>query len=189
MPLIAPNHIESRSGRLLDVESAREQGVTSGKYFARSGQVIYSKIRPALMKATIAPSDCLCSADMYPLEANKHWLSNDYLLEFLLSSKFEQYAVTMSDRVAMPKLNRETLTSVSINLPPRAQQDEVVRLNKQARDSARSLIAESEALVLLARERRSALISAAVTGQIDVAGRRRGSSEAERLESELARTQ
>ncbi|GAA4758878.1 restriction endonuclease subunit S [Citricoccus nitrophenolicus] len=41
----------------------------------------------------------------------------------------------------------------------------------------------------LAKERRMALISAAVTGQIDATGRRRGPSDAERLESDLARTQ
>lgn len=67
MLLIAPNHIESGTGRLLLKQNAADQGAQSGKYLCRAGEVIYSKIRPALAKVTIAPSDCLCSADMYPM--------------------------------------------------------------------------------------------------------------------------
>jgi len=36
-------------------------------YLCNAGEVIYSKIRPALAKAVLAPENCLCSADMYPM--------------------------------------------------------------------------------------------------------------------------
>ena len=55
MLLVAPNHVESRTGRLLNHETASEQGAISGKYLCRSGDVIYSKIRPALAKVAVAP--------------------------------------------------------------------------------------------------------------------------------------
>jgi type I restriction enzyme S subunit len=67
LALIAPNHIQSGSGRIIKLETAAVQGARSGKYFARKGQILYSKIRPSLRKATIAPCDCLCSADMYAI--------------------------------------------------------------------------------------------------------------------------
>src|SRR5699024_9252254 len=76
LPLVAPNHIESRTGRLLNVETSEAQGAESGKYLVRSGQVIYCKIRPALMKATIVNFQTLCSADMYALDADQKWLIN-----------------------------------------------------------------------------------------------------------------
>ena len=66
-PLFAPNHIESATGRLLDVTSAEDQGAESGKYLVTRGDVLYSKIRPALAKVCIAPYDGLCSADMYAI--------------------------------------------------------------------------------------------------------------------------
>lgn len=69
-PLVAPNHIESMSGRLLELSSAKEQGAESGKYLVKPGQVVYSKIRPALMKATRVDFHALCSADMYAMDAN-----------------------------------------------------------------------------------------------------------------------
>lgn len=53
LPLIAPNHIKSGTGVLLFQQTANEQGADSGKFLVRPGQVIYSKIRPNLRKATI----------------------------------------------------------------------------------------------------------------------------------------
>ena len=91
--LIAPNHIQSGNGRLLKRETANEQGADSGKYLVRRGQVIYSKIRPNLGKAAIAPCDCLCSADMYPIAPATGELSTDYLLLLLLSQPFTKFAV------------------------------------------------------------------------------------------------
>src|SRR5205823_14106739 len=71
MLLVGPEHVESATGRLLRRATATDQAAESGKYFSRKGDVIYSKIRPALRKLIIAPEDCLCSADMYPLRAGK----------------------------------------------------------------------------------------------------------------------
>ena len=51
--LIAPNHIESGTGRVLARETAAEQGADSGKYVVRAGDLIYSKIRPALNKVCL----------------------------------------------------------------------------------------------------------------------------------------
>ena len=69
-------------------ETAEDQGANSGKYEVRRGQVIYSKIRPNLRKAAIAPLDCLCSADMYPITVREAELRPAYLLLLLLSPPF-----------------------------------------------------------------------------------------------------
>ena len=55
LPLFAPDHIESRTGRLTDYTSAAEQGAESGKYPVAPNDILYSKIRPALRKVAIAP--------------------------------------------------------------------------------------------------------------------------------------
>src|SRR5687768_3241458 len=92
MPLIAPNHIESGTGRVLNIESAAEQGAESGKYAYPAGTVLYSKIRPALAKACIAPENGLCSADMYPIVPTPSLLPG-FLLMQLLSGAFTDWAV------------------------------------------------------------------------------------------------
>ena len=67
MVLIAPDHVESSTGRVLVKQTAEEQGAVSGKYSFSAGDIVYSKIRPYLRKAILADFDGICSADMYPL--------------------------------------------------------------------------------------------------------------------------
>jgi type I restriction enzyme, S subunit len=167
MTLIAPNHIESGSGRLLGTETATEQAAESGKYWCDAGDVIYSKIRPALRKATIAPFDCLCSADMYPLKGQMG-LANEFLFWYLLSEPFSDFAVQESMRVAMPKLNRETLATAVIPLPAPDEQHAIVSYIKKMVAALDPVTEHAVEHIARLREYRSSLISAAVTGQLNL---------------------
>jgi len=167
MVLLAPNHIESGSGLLLYTETAEEQNAESGKYLCQKGDVVYSKIRPALRKVCIAPDLSLCSADMYPMRGHSG-MSNQFLFWFLLSEPFSAFAVLEADRVAMPKINRESLNSVQLPRPPINEQMEIVAWVAQSTARLDNLRAKTERSIELLKERRSALITAAVTGQIDL---------------------
>lgn len=167
MVLLAPNHIESGSGLLLHTETAEEQNAESGKYLCQKDDVVYSKIRPALRKVCIAPDLSLCSADMYPMRGHSG-MSNQFLFWFLLSEPFSAFAVLEADRVAMPKINRESLNSVQIPRPPINEQMEIVAWVAQSTARLDNLRAKTERSIELLKERRSALITAAVTGQIDL---------------------
>jgi type I restriction enzyme S subunit len=169
LPLIAPNHIESGSGRLIELVPAREQSVESGKYLAQAGDVVYSKIRPALAKAVLAPEQCLTSADMYAITSRSgEILDNRYLLWQLLGKRFTEWATERSMRVAMPKINQDTLSAAPLVLPPIDEQRAIAdRIDQECQQlDAATLTARRG--VDLARERRAALISAAVTGKIDM---------------------
>ena len=167
MPLIAPNHLESGTGRLLRTEMAADQGAISGKYLCQPGDIIYSKIRPALRKTTMTVEQCLCSADMYPLRSRED-MEPEFLLFFLLSEPFSTWAVLESNRVAMPKINREALGGIRIPLPPPNEQHAIVAHIANETSKLDELRAATERTTVLLKERRSALIAAAVTGQIDV---------------------
>jgi type I restriction enzyme S subunit len=65
-------------------------------------------------------------------------------------------------------LTCEQLKQLRIARPPIAEQRRVVRYLDDRTRRIDALIMESERFIELARERRSALITAAVTGQIDV---------------------
>lgn len=167
MLLIAPNHVEGGTGRLIARETAAEQAAESGKYQCDAGDVVYSKIRPALRKACIAPEPCLCSADMYPLRGIGG-MTNPFLLWFLLSEPFSAFAVLEADRVAMPKINRDSLSRLKVPLPPPSEQAEICAKVQSVTSLIDRLIDQTNASIALLRERRSALITAAVTGQIDL---------------------
>jgi type I restriction enzyme S subunit len=166
--LIAPNHIQSGTGRIVATETADEQGADSGKYLVRAGQVIYSKIRPNLRKACIAPMDCLCSADMYPITPRTEELSADYLLALLLSQPFTKFAVDTSMRVAMPKVNREALADCCMWYPDSVEQREILKFIAVQKAPIDTAISRLEREIELLREYRTRLVADVVTGKLDV---------------------
>ncbi|QIR35759.1 PIN domain-containing protein [Tolypothrix sp. PCC 7910] len=167
LPLIAPNHIESQTGKLVAKETAEDQGAISGKYFYKSGTLLYSKIRPALVKACISEEDGLCSADMYPIKT-AGILSNKFMLYQILSKNFTQLAILVSDRVAMPKVNRETLGGFPILVPPLKEQQQIVDYLDEQTASITQQKAKIQQAIERLKEYRTALITNAVTGKIDV---------------------
>lgn len=67
-----------------------------------------------------------------------------------------------------PKLTADALMAMRISFPPEDQWGEILAVLDAETASIDTLIAETERFIELARERRTALITAAVTGQIDV---------------------
>ncbi|HXG28579.1 MAG TPA: restriction endonuclease subunit S [Nevskiales bacterium] len=166
--LIAPNHIESGTGRILYTETADEQGAISGKYLVAPGDIIYSKIRPALNKVCIADGHWLCSADMYPVAITEKRLEAQFLLYFMLSEPFVRLMVDESMRVAMPKINRDKLSACPLVIPPAAEQCAIAAFLDRETAKLDALIAKVRDAIDRLKELRTALISAAVTGKIDV---------------------
>jgi len=117
MPLVAPNHIEQNTGRLIEIETAEEQNAISGKYLFQPGDVVYSKIRPNLRKAFISDFEGLCSADMYALRPLPDRIMARFLLAILLSNHFTSFALTRCVRTGIPKLNRQELSEYRFPLP------------------------------------------------------------------------
>lgn len=123
LPHIAPNHIESRTGRLLPYTTAAKDGVTSPKHLFHRGQILYSKIRPYLAKAVEAPFDGLCSADMYPIDTA---LVPRFLLYWLLTSEFTHFASQVQGRTVLPKINRDQLDALPVPVAPLDEQRRIV---------------------------------------------------------------
>ena len=75
---VAPDDIESGTGRLINRRTVAEAHAISGKYRFDKFEVLYSKIRPYLMKVYRPHESGLCSADIYPLRP-KSMLEAAYL--------------------------------------------------------------------------------------------------------------
>lgn len=76
--------------------------------------------------------------------------------------------VARSTGVSYPAISPTDLTRIRIPVPTLSQQEAVANFLDRETAEADALIAKYERLADLIRERRSALITAAVTGQIDV---------------------
>lgn len=111
-------NIEAKTGKLLDLRTAREENLISGKFIFDESMVLYSKIRPYLMKVVRPDFKGLCSADIYPLSPKNGVLDRNYLFHMLLSPQFTDYANAGSARAGMPKVNRGHLFSYRCFFPP-----------------------------------------------------------------------
>lgn len=116
LPCIGADSIEPVTGRLISEPTVSDIRPISGKYRFDRGDILYSKIRPYLVKATLAQKHGYCSADIYPLRC-KSTIQPSYLLSLLLSDSFTKYAVAESMRASMPKLNRVSLFRFEFPVP------------------------------------------------------------------------
>lgn len=120
---IAPNHIESGTGKLLEYTTIANDKVTSAKHQFYSGQILYSKIRPYLCKVAIATFQGLCSADMYPIDAK---INTQFLFRWMLSHQFTDWASNAESRSVLPKINQKDLGVIPVPTPPLEEQTEIV---------------------------------------------------------------
>ena len=78
--------------------------------------------------------------------------------------------VDESMRVAMPKVNREKLAPCPLVIPPSGEQEAIVDYLDRETTKLDALVAKVREAIERLKEYRTALISAAVTGKIDVRG-------------------
>ncbi|WP_270672006.1 restriction endonuclease subunit S [Aeromonas sp. QDB17] len=89
-----------------------------------------------------------------------------FLSEFLRFMDLGQYSVS----AAQPGISVERISMLSIAVPPIEEQSLIGQRISQVDLQIERLVVKAEAGVLLLKERRTALISAAVTGKIDLRG-------------------
>lgn len=111
------------------------------------------------------------------LDGGEDDLDNRYLLYLVLS----QYVVAVADASAygtkMPRTNWQQVGSVLVPVPPIREQRAICCFLNGATTGIDALIRHAEVLIERLQEKRQALITAAVTGQIDVREEGRGATE------------
>ena len=164
LPHIAPDNIEKKAGVLLEYHTVSEDGVTSGKHRFYPGQILYSKIRPYLSKVVVVDFDGLCSADMYPIEAEGNVKCLWY---YMLSEEFLEQASSAGSRSVLPKINQKELSALTVVLPTlKDEQEEIVRIlddviakEQQAKEAAEGVLEQIDLIkkAILARAFRGEL--------------------------------
>lgn len=166
LPHVGAGNIEAKTGVLIDVLTARQEQLISGKFLFDESMVLYSKIRPYLMKVVRPDFSGLCSADIYPLAPTPGVITRDYLFYVLLSPEFTEYAIKGSARAGMPKVNREHLFAYELSLPSVQEQERIAaRLDGLAEETQR-LIAVYERKLIALVELKKYLLDQAFTGAL-----------------------
>ena len=166
LPQVAPDNIEKDAGILLNYKKVKDANIISDNHLFYKGQIVYSKIRPTLNKAIIAPFDGLCSADMYPIETTQH---TKYMLYFILSGIFtKQVQRIVNDRVKMPKINKEEISTILAIIPPIPEQREIADYLDKKCSEIDQLISIKQQKIVELKEYKKSLIYEYTTGKKEV---------------------
>ncbi|MGW4019598.1 restriction endonuclease subunit S [Rhodococcus ruber] len=95
-------------------------------------------------------------------------LESKFLWFQIQASRFQDELTLRAKTSAQPGIYLGDLTAIPVVVPPREEQRQIVAYLDEQTAKIDTLIVETERFIELARERRAALITAAVTGQIDV---------------------
>jgi len=158
-------HVESWSGRLIETEADFEgEGISF-----RAGDILFGKLRPYLAKAWLADRPGEAVGDFHVIRVlapNRP----EFFQRLLLSSEVILLIDGSTYGAKMPRASWEFIRNLPIPLPPPAEQRAIAAFLDRECGKIDTLISESERAIALLKERRAALISAAVTGKIDVRG-------------------
>ena len=157
-------------------ETRQIKDVYQGYTYFEDGDVLIAKVTPCFENQNMAIAANLVngigfgSSEIYVLRTEAEGL-NQLLLYRLQESVFMQLgAGAMTGAGGLRRVPSDFLNNFQFGLPPISEQQEIVEHIEKMKSKFNDLIDNAQQAIQLMQERRTALISAAVTGKIDVRG-------------------
>ena len=114
-----------KGGRILEHKTVGERKAVGDKTFFEAGNVLYSKLRPYLLKVLVAPADGICTPEIVPFSLYGKVLP-EYIVAFLKSPYVDGVINAVTYGVKMPRVGTQTMTSLLLPLPPLNEQQRIV---------------------------------------------------------------
>ncbi len=165
-------------GDLIDFDRCLKTSPSSYEYLVRTGcqplqgDVLFSKdgtigrtVVVRMQRAFVVASSLII------IRPDSAVLKSTYLNYLCQSSVVRQQVDRLVKGAGLPRLSIQNLLKVVGVFPPIKEQQTIVTFLNRETARIDALMAEAETAIALLQERRTALISAAVTGKIDVRGR------------------
>ena len=119
-----------KGGRLLDRKTVGERKAVGDKTFFDSGDILYSKLRPYLLKILVAPDSGICTPEIVPFKVFGN-LDPKYIVAFLKCPYVDAVINAVTYGVKMPRVGTETMTELLVPIPPLSEQKRIVeKLNE-----------------------------------------------------------
>ena len=114
-----------KGGKLLCLKTVEERKAIGDKTYFNSGDILYSKLRPYLLKILVAPKDGICTPEIIPFTCYGN-ISSNFIVDVLKSAYVDDYINSVTFGVKMPRVSTETMTTLLIPLPPLSEQKRIV---------------------------------------------------------------
>ncbi|HAS3380731.1 TPA: restriction endonuclease subunit S [Vibrio cholerae] len=161
--IIALENIESSTGRYISTNSSyADDGVV-----AEAGDVLFGKLRPYLSKVFLCNEPSVAFGDLLAYRPKVGTVAQ-YLFYSMISGGFIEIVDSSTYGAKMPRASADFINEMRIALPPITEQETIVNQLKDDLSAFDALAVKANDAIKLMQERKTALISAAVTGKIDV---------------------
>ena len=157
-------HIESWTGQLLLNNQPESVDSVVGSFFA--GDVLFGKLRPYLAKSARPDFDGVATGEILALRPQSDCLQS-YVMYCLLSEPYVRWINVFTYGAKMPRVSPDQVGISSMPIPPLPEQRAIAEFLDRETAKIDSLVAKKERLIELLREKRTALISRAVTKGLD----------------------
>lgn len=114
-----------KGGKLLRKQTVGESKAIGDKTYFEKGDILYSKLRPYLLKILLAPDSGICTPEIIPFRCYGG-VDSEYVVTLLKSAYVSDYINAVSFGVKMPRVSTETMISLVIPLPPLEEQKRIV---------------------------------------------------------------
>lgn len=142
-----------------------------GKSVLRRGDVLVVQTGDIGQTAVVGPEFEGCNCHALIIISPVHDVIMGEWLERVLRSEFGQHSLFSVQTGALhPHLNCGNVKLLRVPVPPKEEQRSIIQAIEELLRPLTDLLTDAEAAIALLQERRAALISAAVTGKIDVRG-------------------
>ncbi|MCX6581560.1 MAG: restriction endonuclease subunit S [Candidatus Aminicenantes bacterium] len=160
---IALENIESWTGRFIETETEFDG---DGVAFVKD-DILFGKLRPYLAKVLKADISGEAVGDFFVLRPQKT-IDSNFASNYLRSKDFINIIDGSTFGSKMPRASWDFMGSVNIPLPPLPEQKTIAAFLDIETGRIDALVAKKKRLVELLREKRTALISRAVTKGLDL---------------------
>lgn len=114
-----------KGGRLLVKKTVGERKAVGDKTIFTKGDVLYSKLRPYLLKILVAPDSGICTPEIVPFTVYGG-ISAEYIVNFLKSPYVDGLVNGETYGIKMPRAGTDTMISLLVPLPPLSEQHRIV---------------------------------------------------------------
>ena len=114
-----------KGGRLLCKKKVGERKAVGDKTHFYKGDILYSKLRPYLLKILVADDDGICTPEIVPFKMYGD-INPTYIVYYLQSPYVDNYINSITYGVKMPRVGTETMTELLVPIPPVEEQDRIV---------------------------------------------------------------
>ena len=166
LPYLGLEHIESWTGRSIEGEISNSEGLASSFVM---GDVLFGKLRPYLAKVHLALQDGLISSEALVVRS-KDELDAEFLKYYMLSRDFINIVDSSTYGSKMPRASWDFIGNLPVLLPDVEEQKVIARFLDFKTAQIDALISKKKVLLDKLVEKRTALISHAVTKGLDPSG-------------------